>query len=89
MVKVSKFDAAKYLDSQETIAAYLNEALEPGDSEFIYDTLHTIARAKGMTDVVKEALGRNPKPEFDTVRKVIESFGLKLVVEPIKENKRT
>jgi probable addiction module antidote protein len=89
MVKVSKFDAADYLDDQETIAAYLSEALEPGDIEFVYDALHTIARAKGMTDVAKEALSGNSKPEFDTVRKVIESFGLKLVAEPVEENKRS
>ena len=89
MIKVSKFDAADYLDSPETIAAYLSEALEPGDSEFIYVALDTIARAKGMTHVVKGALGGNSKPEFDTVRKIIESFGLKLVAEPIEENKRS
>jgi DNA-binding phage protein len=28
MVKISKFDAADYLDHQETIAAYLSEALQ-------------------------------------------------------------
>ena len=59
--------------------------------------LNTIARAKGMTDVAKEtglgreslykALGGNTKPEFETVRKVIQSFGLKLVAKPI-ETKR-
>jgi probable addiction module antidote protein len=87
MRKTSKFDAAAYLDSQETIAAYLNEALEAGDIEFVYDALNTIARAKGMTDVVKDALSGNAKPEFDTVRKVVESFGLKLAAEPIEENK--
>jgi probable addiction module antidote protein len=85
MVKVSKFDAADYLDNQETIAAYLSEALEPGDSEFLYEALATVARAKGMTNVLKEnGLGRESlsKPEFDTVLKVIESFGLKLVAKP-------
>jgi DNA-binding phage protein len=40
-----------------------------------------------MIDVTREALSGNSKPEFDTVRKVIESFGLKLVAEPIKENR--
>jgi probable addiction module antidote protein len=89
MIKLSKFDAADYLDSQETITVYLNEALEHGDIEFFCGTLHTIARAKGMADVVREALSRNSKPEFDTVRKVIESFGLKLIAEPIEENKRS
>jgi probable addiction module antidote protein len=92
MVKVSKFDAADYLDSQETIAAYLSEALEPGDSEFFYEALNAVARAKGMTNVLKE-IGLEgesfSKPEFETVLKVVESFGLKLVAEPIKENNRT
>jgi probable addiction module antidote protein len=89
MIKVSKFDAADYLDSQETIAAYLSEALELGDIEFVYDALHTIARVKGMTDFAKNALSGNSKPEFDTVRKLIESFGLKLVARPIEEKKRS
>jgi probable addiction module antidote protein len=97
MVKLSKFDAAKYLDHPETIAVYLSEALETGDSDYICHALDTIARAKGMTNVAKETgLGReslykafsgNAKPEFETVRKVIQSFGLKLVAEPI-ETKR-
>jgi probable addiction module antidote protein len=89
MIKVSKFDAADYLDNQETIAAYLSQALEPGDIEFVYEALHTIARAKGMTDFAKEAFSGNSKPEFDTVRKVIESFGLKLVAEPVDKNKKS
>jgi probable addiction module antidote protein len=87
MAKISKFDATDYLDSQETIAAYLNEALEAAELELVYDAIHRIARAKGMTDATKEALSSNAKPKFDTVQKVIESFGLKLVVEPIEEKK--
>ena len=85
MIKLSKFDAADYLDSQEMIAAYLNEALEIGDVDFIYHALETIARAKGMTDFVKDTgIGRNstPKPEFETVRKAIDSFGLRLIAQP-------
>ena len=89
MVKVSKFDAAGYLDNPETIAAYLSEALETGDSEYIYHALNTIARAKGMTDLAKEQLGGNSKPKFENVRKMVESFGLKLVAKPIEETKRS
>jgi len=97
MAKLSKFDAAKYLDHPDIIAAYLTEALETEDSAFICHALDTIARAKGMTNVAKEtglgreslykALSGNSKPEFDTIRKVIGSFGLKLVAEPIDEKK--
>jgi probable addiction module antidote protein len=91
-IKTSKFDAADYLDSPEMIAAYLSEALETGDPAFIADAINTIARAKGMTAVARETgLSRESlyktfngttKPEFDTVLKVVDSLGLKLVAEP-------
>jgi probable addiction module antidote protein len=92
MIKLSKFDLADHLDSQETVVAYLNEALELGDADFIYHALETIARAKGMTDFVKDTgigLNSNTKPKFDTIRKLIESLGLKLVAKPMEENKRS
>jgi probable addiction module antidote protein len=89
MITVSKFDAAEYLDHEETIAAYLSEALETGDSDYISHALNSVARAKGMTDVAKEALSGNAKPKFDTIRKLIESFGLRLVAKPMEESKRS
>jgi addiction module antidote-like protein len=45
MVKLSKFDAAKYLDDPGTIAAYLTEALATDDPEFIRLAVDTVARA--------------------------------------------
>ena len=79
MAKLTKFDAAKYLDQPETIAAYLTEALATDDPEFICLALDTIAKAKGMTKVAKDtglsreslykSLSGTTKPEFDTVRK--------------------
>ncbi|WOH68757.1 addiction module antidote protein [Bradyrhizobium sp. BWA-3-5] len=93
MIKISKFEAANYLKSPQAMADYLSEALATDDPEFICDALDTIARAKGMTQVAKEtglsreslykSLSGTTKPEFDTIRKVINSFGLRLVAEPI------
>jgi probable addiction module antidote protein len=93
MIKTSKFDAADYLKSPQAMADYLSEALATDDPEFICDALDTIARAKGMTQVAKEtglsreslykSLSGTTKPEFETIRKVINSFGLRLVAEPI------
>jgi probable addiction module antidote protein len=93
MAKITKFDAAEYLDSPEVIAAYLTEALATDDSSFICLAIDTVARAKGMSSVANETgLSRNSlyksfagtsKPEFDTVRKVLASFGVKLVAEPV------
>lgn len=98
MTKISKFDAADYLKTPVAIAEYLNEAFESGDTAYISHALDTVARAKGMTNIAKETgLGRESlyktfrpgaKPEFDTVRRVINSFGLKLVAEPIEEKKK-
>jgi putative addiction module killer protein/probable addiction module antidote protein len=95
MVKISKFDAADYLKTPEAIAAYLTEALATDDAAYICAALDTIARAKGMTSVAKETgLSRESlyksfsgasKPEFDTVRKVINSFGVRLVAEPVED----
>ena len=93
MAKTSKFDAAAHLDSPETIAAYLTEAFETNDPAFISLAIGTVAKARGMASVASEAglsreslyksLSGNTKPEFDTVRKVLNAVGVKLVVEPI------
>jgi len=48
MAKTSKFDAAGYLKTPEQIAAYLTEALETGDTAFVWTAIDTIARAKGI-----------------------------------------
>jgi probable addiction module antidote protein len=94
MVRISKFDAADYLKTPEAIATYLTEAFATDDAAYICAALDTVARAKGMSSVAKEtALSReslyksfsgSSKPEFDTVRKILNSFGVKLVVEPVE-----
>ena len=44
-VKTTRFDSAEYLDSDEAISAYLEEALETDDPAFITQALGTVARA--------------------------------------------
>ncbi len=97
MVKVSKFDAADYLKTPAAVAAYLTEAFETNDLVYILTAFDTVARAKGIADVSKatglsreslyKTFKETAKPEFDTVRKVMGSFGVKLVAEPIEEKK--
>ena len=92
MIKISKFDAADYLKTPEAIAAYLTEALATDDAAYISAAIDTVARAKGMSSIAKEtglsreslykSFSGSSKPEFDTVRKVINSFGVRLVAEP-------
>jgi probable addiction module antidote protein len=94
MVKVSKFDAADYLKTPVAIATYLTDAFETNDAAYICTALDTVARAKGITEVSmatglsRESLYKTfketAKPEFETVRKVMNSLGVKLVAEPIE-----
>ena len=95
MVKVSKCDAADYLKTPAAIAAYLTEAFETNDPIYILTAFDTVARAKEITDISKatglarespyKTFKENARPEFETVRKVMGSFGVKLVAEPIEE----
>ena len=92
MAKASKFDAADYLDSKEAIADYLSEAFATRDNNLITKAIGTVARAKGMGTVAKEArlnrenlyrsLSDGGRPEFDTVLKVLDSFDVQLVAKP-------
>ena len=98
MVQISKFDAADYLKTPAAIASYLTEAFDTNDAAYICTALDTVARAKGMGEVAKatglsreslyKTFKETAKPEFETVRKVMRSFGVKLVVEPIEEQQK-
>jgi probable addiction module antidote protein len=86
--KTRTWDAVEYLESDEDMAAYLEAALEEDDPALFAAALGDIARAKGMTQIAREAgLGRESlykalsadgNPEFATVLKVVRSLGLKL-----------
>ena len=49
MTEFTKFDAADYLTDEESIAVYLNEALEGDDPDVFLMTISTVARAQGMS----------------------------------------
>ncbi|HXW23434.1 MAG TPA: addiction module antidote protein [Xanthobacteraceae bacterium] len=91
-VKARFYDSAEYLDTPEAIAAYLTEALEDNDPTFIATAIGTAARARGMTAIAREAgvsrenlyraLSGETKPEFDTIRRVLDALGVRLEVKP-------
>jgi probable addiction module antidote protein len=90
---ISTFDASDYLDSEETIAAYLNEALASGDSDILLLALADIAKARGMSKVASDAgvqreslyksLAEGAKPRFETIQKVAAALGVKLIAVPV------
>jgi probable addiction module antidote protein len=91
--KTTPFDPAEYLDTPEGVAAYMTEALETHDPAFVADALGVIARARGMSEVAREAgvsreslyraLSLDGNPEFGTVMRVAEALGLQFSVTAI------
>ncbi|AOY57246.1 addiction module antidote protein [Desulfococcus multivorans] len=98
--KTAGCDVAKHIGTREEMAAYLEACLEEanGDAAFIAKALGDIARAKGMTQVARnaglsreslyKALSGERTPGFDTILKVISALGLKLHVEAIHLRQR-
>ncbi len=90
--RTSPFDSAEYLDTPEAIEAYLEDALESGDSAIVAHALGVVARAKGMSRIAQDAglsreslykaLSADGNPELATVLKVIKALGLKLTIAP-------
>jgi len=89
-VKLTKWDSAKYLKTEEDIALYFAVCMEEAgdDANFIAHVLGDIARARGMTQLAKDtglgreslykALSGEGNPSFATILKVVKALGLKL-----------
>jgi probable addiction module antidote protein len=94
MVKLAVFDAADYLDDEETIAEYLTAALDDPNPDVFLAAIRDVARARGMTQLAKDAgLGRESlykalapgaKPRYDTMLRLIHALGIKLSASPVR-----
>jgi probable addiction module antidote protein len=92
----TKFDVAEHLRTPEEMAAYLEVCMEEanGDASLIAKALGDITRAKGMTQVARDAglsreslykaLSGERSPSFDTILKVIDALGLQLHALPTR-----
>ena len=88
--RVTTYDVAEHLRTPQEMAAYLDAWLDeaPDDAVGIAKALGNIARAKGMTQVAKDAglsreslyraLSADGNPSFSTVLKVARALGVKL-----------
>lgn len=95
MVKVSKFDAVDYLDSEEMMSAYLAAAMEDENPDVFLAALSDVAKARGISQLAKDTgLGRESlyktlspgaKPRFDTIMKITRALGVPLTAktEPV------
>ena len=92
MVKVSRFDAVDYLDSEEMIAEYLTAAMEDPNPDVFLAALSDVAKARGIAQLAKDSgLGRESlykslapgaKPRYDTIAKITKALGVSLVAKP-------
>jgi probable addiction module antidote protein len=93
-LEIMPFDVADYLTDEETISAYLTDALESDDPRYIAKALGAVARARGGmaqlsrdTGIAREALYRAlsdvGNPELGTALKVMHALGLRLSVSQV------
>jgi len=94
-MKTFPYDSAEHLEDDQAIAEYLEEAMkiamEDSDPSFLAVALGTVARARGMSQIARDAglsreslykaLGSEGNPEFGTVLKVLQALGLKLSIQ--------
>ena len=96
-IKISdlpEFDAAEYLNSEEDIAAYLTTVIEENDPALLAAALGDIARARGMSQVAKDAgiarealykaLRPGSEPRFETINRICAALGVRLVAQPMR-----
>lgn len=91
-IETTAFDSADYLNSAESIAAYLDAYLEDSSPAEMRAALSTVARSHGVSDLasrsgvtragIYKALGEDGNPSFETIRAILGAMGLRLHVEP-------
>jgi len=87
-LKTLPFDAADAIDTPEAQAELLADALASGDAKVVTAALGMIARAKGMSQMARDAgisreaiyraTGPDGNPTLSTLMAIVRSAGLKL-----------
>jgi probable addiction module antidote protein len=87
-VETFPFDAAPYLANPQSQAELITDALESGNASYIAAALGTVARARGMSAIAREAgvtraslykaLSPEGDPQLTTLLGVMKALGLKL-----------
>jgi probable addiction module antidote protein len=93
-IELRQFDPSRHLDSEEAIALYL-EAILDEDPDMLAAALGDVARARGMTELAEktglareslyQALSENGNPTYNTIRKVLDAFGVRISIKPQHE----
>jgi probable addiction module antidote protein len=89
--KLTDYDPAEDLGTDEAIATFMAEAFQTNDAGYIAHALGVVARAKGMTQIAgqtglsREQLYRsfseNGNPTLKTTLAVMKALGVKLTAK--------
>ena len=89
--KLTVYDPAEDLSSDEAIAEFMAGALETGDPGFIAHALGIVARAKGMTEIANQtglsreqlyrSFSENGNPTLRTTLAVMKALGIELTAK--------
>jgi probable addiction module antidote protein len=93
-IRTTRWDVTQHLDTDEKMALFLEAVFEEGDPATIAAAIGEVARARGMSQIAKDAglsrenlyraLSGDGNPEFGTVMKVIKAMGFDLKIAPHK-----
>ena len=88
----TEFDPAEYLTSLEAIAEFVTDAFETGDASYIAKAMGIAARAKGMSEIAREAglsreqlyrsFSKNGNPTLKSILAVMKALGVDMTVRP-------
>src|SRR4051794_37005413 len=94
VTETTKWDVTEHLDSEEQIALFLEAVFEDGDPALIAAAIGEVARARGMSQIARDAgvsrenlykaLSEKGNPEFGTILKVMKALGFDLSISPHK-----
>lgn len=89
-LKTRPWDITEHLGTDAEIAAYLEAVFDDGDADEIRRALGHVARARGMSEIARDAgitrsglykaLGEGGNPSFGTIKAILKSLGVKLKV---------
>jgi len=89
--KLSNYDPAEDLGSDDAVATFMAEAFETEDAAYIAHALGVVARAKGMTQIAKDtglsreqlyrSFSATGNPTLKTTLAVMKSLGIELTTK--------
>ena len=89
--EITDYDTREYLENEQDIIAYLNAIAEYDDPALMQAALGNVAKARGMTQIAKDAgvgrdslyksLSKDGNPSFQTITNVIHALGGRLTIQ--------